>query len=145
MNNTFRNEFNTLGTLTGRATYSRELAVKSKAAQQRANDAFAEILDYAKADGIGIVHINMQDYSQQGGITIAFAPANKYKSCRMVNVAVQSCSIDDTFNKRIGTRGALLKFYNDETIQLPLLDYYDKEDLAYLVKQAFTALYQAAH
>jgi isocitrate dehydrogenase len=115
-------------------------AYADKYAKQKAKQAHADLLEFAKHDGIGIVHI----HNVQGGITIAFSPANEHKSCRMVKVAVQTCSINDTFNRRLGTAGALMKFYAEDTIQLPLLDNYDKEDLAYVVKQAFSALYEAS-
>ena len=97
----------------------------------------AELLDFAKSAGVGIVHI----HNIKGGLTVAFAPVNEFKSTRMVDVAVQVCSIDDTFSKRKGAIGALKKFHDGEFITLPLLNIYTSEDLPYVVKQAFSKLY----
>lgn len=99
---------------------------------------FAEsLLAEAREDGIGLVHI----HNVKGGITVAFKAANPYKSCFMVDVAVKTCSIEDTFTRKVGSVGALEMFYAGETIQLPLLNCYCKEDISFAVKEAFTALY----
>lgn len=97
----------------------------------------AELLEFAKSAGVGIVHI----HNIKGGITVAFAPVNEFQSTRMVDVAVQVCSIEDTFSKRKGAIGAITKFQNGEFITLPLLNAYPREDLPYVVKQAFGAFY----
>lgn len=97
----------------------------------------ALLMDWAKREGVGIVHI----HNVKGGMTIAFAPTTSYASCRIVDVAVQICSPEDTFSKRIGAIGALEKFMEGQVIQLPLLNVYPKEDLPYIVKQTFTSLY----
>lgn len=97
----------------------------------------ANLLEYAKREGVGIVHV----HNVKGGMTIAFAPTNPYASCRIVDVAVQICSTEDTFSKRIGAIGALEKFIEGQVIQLPLLNVFPKEDLPYIVKKTFTTLY----
>lgn len=97
----------------------------------------ALLMDWAKREGVGIVHV----HNVKGGMTIAFGTTNPYSSCRIVDVAVQICSPEDTFSKRIGAVGALEKFMDGQVIQLPLLNVYAKEDLPYVVKKAFTALY----
>lgn len=109
---------------------------------QRASDkrARAKLLENAKRDGIGIVHIYDSEYPK-GGLTIAFAKTTEYKTGCMVTVAVNTCSQEDAFNKKIGILGALEKFYNVEVIQLPLLRTYATEDLNFAVKNAFMALY----
>lgn len=101
---------------------------------------FAEtLLAKAREDGVGLVHI----HNVKGGITVAFKAANPYNNCFMVEVAVKTCSIEDTFVRNIGAVGALELFYSMQTIQLPLLNCFCKEDVSFAVKQAFTALYFA--
>ncbi len=95
------------------------------------------LLEWAKREGVGLVHV----HNIKGGLTIAFAPTTPYASCRIVDVAVQICSPEDTFSKRRGAVGALEKFMDGQVIQLPLLNVYPKEDLPYIVKKAFTSLY----
>jgi len=96
----------------------------------------------AKADNIGIVHIHNNNWPR-GGLTVAFRKANDFKSGTMVEVAVNTCSSKDMFSRKLGTVGALRKFFDGETIQLPLLKVYQEEDLSWAVKQAFTGLWDA--
>lgn len=101
-------------------------------------DTFAKkLLAKAREDGVGLVHI----HNVKGGITVAFKAANPYKNCFMVEVAVKTCSIEDTFVRKYGAVGALELFYSMQTIQLPLLNCFCQEDVAFAVKKAFTALY----
>lgn len=104
---------------------------------KRQND---NLLAAAREEGIGLVHI----HNGKGGITIAFKPATPYKNCYMVDVAVNTCSVEDTFVRKLGAIGAVEKFLGGETIQLPLLSMFSNEDLSYVVKRAFTALYKEA-
>ena len=107
-------------------------------AVKEAEETFAiKLLAKARRDGVGLVHI----HNVKGGITVAFKAANPYKNCYMVDVAVKTCSIEDTFVRKLGAVGALELYYDNETIQLPLLNCFCQEDLAYAVKKAFTALY----
>jgi hypothetical protein len=92
--------------------------------------------------GVGIVHIFCQ-YSNKGGLTVAFKKCSPHVSGRMVEVAVATCSPEDTFSKKIGTHLALNSWFNGETIKLPLLGGYPDEDINGAVKQAFKALYNA--
>jgi len=101
---------------------------------KRQND---NLLATAKEDGIGLVHI----HNVKGGITVAFKPATPYRNCFMVDVAVKTCSIEDTFVRKLGAVGAVEMFFAGETIQLPLLNCFCQEDVSFAVKQAFTALY----
>lgn len=94
----------------------------------------------AKTENVGIVHIH-NDYHPRGGLTVAFRKANEFKSGTMVEVAVNTCSNKDMFSRKLGTTGALRKFFDGETIQLPLLNMYQEEDINWAVKQAFTALW----
>ena len=94
----------------------------------------------ANTSELGIVHIYNPDYPK-GGLTIAFRKSSPYKSGVMVDVAVHVCSQGDSFSKKIGNLGAKQKFNSGEFIQLPLLKSYLEQDIAFAVKQAFTALY----
>lgn len=98
-----------------------------------------QLHDSAKAQNIGIVHIH--EDGQKGGLTIAYRKTSPYASGRMVEVAVATCSIEDAFSKKIGVQNALEKFFDGQTIELPLLNNYDQRDISYAVKTAFTAFY----
>ena len=96
----------------------------------------------AKEDKIGIVHIHSDNWPR-GGLTVAFRKANEFKSGTMVEVAVNTCSSKDMFSRKLGTVGALRKFFDGETIQLPILNRYQEDDINWAVKQAFTGLWDA--
>lgn len=100
----------------------------------------AQLLADAVQSGVSIVHI-FNEYAHKGGLTIAFKPCNDYKSCIMVEVAVNTCSPLDSFSRTIGTQGALEKFFAGETIQLPLLRHHTKDSLNTVVKCVFTDMY----
>lgn len=100
-----------------------------------------ELLEQASEDGVGVVHIKGD--ANYGGLTVAFMKSNEYKSGTMVTVAVVTCSRADAFSKKTGTLLALRKFYDAETVQLPLLCMYEERDMAFAVKEAFTAMYNA--
>lgn len=89
---------------------------------------------------IGIVHIR-NFFNNKGGLTVAFRKSSPHSGGVMVECAVQVCSNKDTFSRKIGTTGALNRFFNGETIQLPILQTYSEEDMSHVVKQAFTVLY----
>jgi hypothetical protein len=110
--------------------------------RQLANEYRMSLMARAKEDKIGIVHIH-NHYYPRGGLTIAFRKANDFKSGTMVEVAVNTCSDKDMFSRKLGTVGALRKFFDGETIQLPILKMYQEEDLNWAVKQAFTGLWNA--
>ena len=101
-----------------------------------------ELLNKAKLLRIGIVHV-FDPNAPKGGLTVAFRKSGQYKSGKMVECSVASCSDQDSFSKKIGTTIALEKFFDERTIELPLLAYYDLRDLNGVVKRAFTALYLA--
>lgn len=108
--------------------------------KQLMNNYRAELLADAKEQGVGIVHIN-PSWLNKGGITIAFKKCSQYKSGSMVDVAVATCSKLDTFSRKTGATLALEKFFAGEVIQLPLLQTFPDEELSYVVKTAFSALY----
>lgn len=108
-----------------------------KAVKKVSDDVDRMLLAKARRDGVGLVHV----HNVKGGITVAFKAANPYKNCYMVDVAVKTCSIEDTFVRKVGAVGAIELYYANETISLPLLNCFCQEDLAFAVKQAFTALY----
>lgn len=115
-------------------------ASNRRAEQDRFAKHRAYLLDLATQNDVGIVHVYDTEYPK-GGLTIAFSKANKFKSGTMVQVAVNVCSREDSFSKKLGTMGALEKFFARETIELPLLATFDASMLPYIVKNAFTALY----
>ena len=98
-----------------------------------------ELHESAKEQGIGIVHIYID--GEKGGMTIAYRKSNQFSSGCMVEVAVATCSEADAFSKKIGVQLALEKFFDDNTIELPLLKTYEARDVSYAVKSAFTAMY----
>ena len=100
-----------------------------------------DLLERAKDDGIGIVHIRSDYGDPKGGLTIAFRKVTPFTSGVMVYVAVQTCSREDTFSRAKGTTGALEKFYSGEVIQLPLLSRYCGAHINEAVKDSFIALY----
>lgn len=94
------------------------------------------------ASGIKLVHVFNPDHPY-GGLTIAFKKTNPYaKNGKMVTVAVSVCSDEDAFCRRVGAFYAIDNFNLGQTLQLPLLKSYLEEDIAYAVKEAFTALYE---
>ncbi len=116
-------------------------AKQEKAFKRTADELRAQCLKIAKERGIGIVHIHRE--GTKGGLTIAFSKSSPYKHGVMVDVAVNTCSTNDAFSRKLGTHGALEKYLAGETIQLPLLlsAKGDVSDLNWTVKQAFTTLY----
>lgn len=100
----------------------------------------AAILVDAKIAGVGLVHI-YNPYYAYGGLSVAFKKSSEFESGTMVNVAVATCSHKDAFSKKIGAKAALTKFFDGETIQLPLMKHVSERDLPYIVKEAFSALY----
>ena len=103
-----------------------------------------EMLLKAKICGVGIVHIKSDEGGwRKGGMTIAFKKSNRYPRGRMVEVAVAVCSPDDTFSRKTGTKIALEKFFSEEIIELPLLEFYSPEDINQAVKQAFSNMWNS--
>ena len=90
--------------------------------------------------GEGANHIYDTE-NHKGGLTVAFRKVSQFGSGKMVQCAVNTCSNKDAFNKKIGAKGALEKFFNGETIELPILEIWTEEDLNWAVKQSFTQLY----
>ena len=101
----------------------------------------SKLLDKAKLLDVRTIHIFDKEYPK-GGLTVAFHKASQYKSGKMVECAVATCSDKDTFSKKTGTTVALEKFFEGQTIELPLLTYYELCDMNSVVKRAFTALYK---
>lgn len=118
------------------ATASLEAAKKKQAEDEDR----AALLDLAVRSNVGLVHVFNKD-RPRGGVTIAFRKVNEYKSTRMVEIAVAACSPADTFSKRIGSRNALNKFFDSDTIELPLLFGYEDEDVNGAVKIAFSKMF----
>lgn len=94
----------------------------------------------AKKYGINIVHIPIPN-SHKGGLTVAFSKSNNYKSGIMVKCAVQNCSVNDFFSKKIGRKGAINKFINNEIVELPLLLIYPGENINNVIKRVFSSVF----
>jgi hypothetical protein len=102
-----------------------------------------ELLSDAKRNGVGIVHIFCTE-NNKGGLTVAFRKVKpRQQSTNMVDVAVATCSIEDTFSRKIGTELALAKWFDGDTIQLPLSSGWPDEDLNGRVKLAFAAMWKS--
>lgn len=95
----------------------------------------------AKELGIGIVHIYDTE-NPKGGLTVAYKRCSPYRSGKMVTVAVHTCSEHDNFDRKIGTSGALGRFIEGNTIDLPILKTWSTTNISWAVKSAFTALYE---
>lgn len=102
----------------------------------------AFLLNKAHILGIGIVHVFDED-NPKGGMTIAFRKVSPFAKGTMVDVAVATCSKEDSFNRKTGTKLALESFFNGDTIQLPLNNPASKEGISTQVKWAFEGLFYA--
>lgn len=98
------------------------------------------LLEMAREHGVGIVHI-YDSYAHFGGISVAFKKCSEYDSGVMVEVAVQTCSEQDSFSKKTGTRLVLERFFNGNTIELPLLRNSYNQELNHVVKYLFSSMY----
>lgn len=102
----------------------------------------AALLEWANNSGIGIVHV-FDECKHKGGLTIAFRKnVPEHVSTNMVEIAVATCSRADTFSRKEGTRLALSKFEDGYTVTLPLSTGHKDEDLADLIKYAFTDMFR---
>lgn len=119
-----------------------ENAKYQKIARQITKDNLATLLEEAQANGVGLVHV-FNPNNPKGGLSIAFRKVSPYKSGVMVEVAIATCSTKDTFNKKVGAARALELFFDEKTIELPLLKLFTDDNLNYAVRQAFNALYNA--
>lgn len=100
-----------------------------------------DLLDRARDEGVGIVHCFNPHYPF-GGLTVAFKRCSPYKSGKMVEVALASCSDKDSFNRKVGSQRALELFFSGRTVELPLLHSgADPRDLNVIVKELFTTLH----
>lgn len=99
-----------------------------------------ELLHRASVLGVGLVHVHSK-HTNKGGLTIAYKKCSDYKSCYMVEIAVNVCSESDNFSKKVGVVGALEKFFASTTIELPLLKTNDEEDLSLVIKRVFNLMY----
>jgi hypothetical protein len=110
--------------------------------RQRDEDYRLDLMAKATILGVGLVHIYDTE-NHKGGLTVAFRKVSQFGSRKMVQCAVNTCSNKDSFSKKIGAKGALEKFFNGETIELPILESWGEEDLNWVVKHSFTSLYDA--
>jgi len=118
-----------------------DMETNTKAEQrQRDEDYRLDLMAKATILGVGLVHIYDTE-NHKGGLTVAFRKVSQFGSGKMVQCAVNTCSNKDSFSKKIGAKGALEKFFNGETIELPILEIWPEEDLNWAVKTSFTNLY----
>lgn len=103
-----------------------------------------EYLADAERNGVKVVHVFDPD-QPKGGLSIAFRKSMPHQvSTNMVECAVVTCSYADNFNRKLGTTLALRKWFDGETVSLPLSSGHTYEDLSGRVKRAFTALFDIA-
>ena len=95
-----------------------------------------------EAQGIRVLHV-FNKRRPRGGFTVAYRARSNYSNSKMVECAVSTCSVEDTFNKRIGTQLALDNFANGRTIDLPILAVYTANDITFAVKACFIAIHNA--
>lgn len=119
-----------------------QVATNERVARQLSKENRAFLLNKARVLGVGLVHVFDKE-DPMGGLTIAFKPRTDYKSNTMVEVAVVTCSKMDNFSKSIGTARALDAFFNGITIDLPLMLHYNRKNLPFAVKEAFSPMYSA--
>jgi hypothetical protein len=115
-------------------------AITKSEQRQRDEDYRLDLMAKATILGVGLVHIYDTE-NHKGGLTVAFRKVSQFGSGKMVQCAVNTCSNKDSFSKKLGTTGALEKFFNGETIELPILEVWREEDLNWVVKSSFTNLY----
>jgi hypothetical protein len=118
-----------------------DMETNTKAEQrQRDEDYRLDLMAKATILGVGLVHIYDTE-NHKGGLTVAFRKVSQFGSGKMVQCAVNTCSNKDSFSKKIGAKGALEKFFNGETIELPILEIWPEAELNWAVKTSFTNLY----
>jgi len=115
-------------------------AITKSEQRQRDEDYRLDLMAKATILGVGLVHIYDTE-NHKGGLTVAFRKVSQFGSGKMVQCAVNTCSNKDSFSKKIGAKGALEKFFNGETIELPILEIWTEEELNWAVKTSFTNLY----
>ena len=75
-----------------------------------------------------------------GGVSVAFVPETAFKNCRMLRVAVQYCSPNDSFSKSIGGTLVREKFHDGESI-LVSVGYMRKDNFVYALSKMFGSFY----
>lgn len=102
----------------------------------------AFLLQKAEILGVGIVHI-FDESNPKGGMTVAFRKVSPFAKGTMVDVAVATCSKEDSFSRKTGTKLALESFFNGQTIALPISNPSSNEGISTQVKWAFEGLFYA--
>lgn len=88
--------------------FDREAYKSLKRAAKSAGDVYVVSRDTSSYSGIS------------SGVSVAFRPAIENTNCRMLEVAVSYCSVDDKYKRKHGKYQALRKLANGEVVQLPL-------------------------
>lgn len=119
------------------------IAEAHKALKKQMEEDRQRLVADAKRNGVGIVHA-FNPKNPKGGMTIAFRKTMpNQQSTNMVDVAIATCSSADTFDRKIGTQIALAKWFNTETISMPLSSGRPEEDLNGRVKYIFTEMWES--
>lgn len=71
---------------------------------------------------LNIIHCFDPEHNR-GGVTICYKKCENHRNSRMVEVSVSYCSQHDSYNKKIGVRQAVERFYYNETITVPARSY----------------------
>lgn len=95
-----------------------------------------DISDILYEHNIQICHA-FDPFKNKGGVTIAYSVLSEFKNTRMVEVAVAYCSPHDVFNKKIGTKIALDRFLNEETIMVPARTRNSNSDIPFNLRKMF--------
>lgn len=118
--------------------YNQEQAILRRQDTEKFRD---DLLRDAKTNGVSVVHVFDKEHPY-GGLTIAFRKVKPNQvSTNMVNCAIVTCAYQDTFNRKLGTELALRKWFDGETVDLPLSSGHADEDLNGIVKRKFMALF----
>ena len=62
-------------------------------------------------------------FRTNNGVTVAFRPAIENSNCRMLEMAISYCALEDTFDPKVGKYYARLKLLSGEFFQVPLAEY----------------------
>lgn len=88
------------------------------------NKQYKEVRKAAKLAGIKTASEEQYKlYRTNNGVTVAFRLAIKNSNCRMLEVAVSYCALEDDFDPKVGKFHARRKLLHGEYIQLPLAEY----------------------
>lgn len=95
----------------------------------------------AAAKKLGIKFVTAQVFDEHyAGLAIAYVPATHSADCRMVEIAVSYCAIEDTFSPKVGKYQALCKMFNGQIVKMPLGEFVRDNPTKY-VKESLLQLF----